>query len=116
MQPRADDRDLDLAVALRRLAHRHVLFVQVEQAEEVDEIALDEAQAAQVGEFVIGKAQLAQVRDLGTNLIDIRRQVDAGVAALEAIFDLRLRKLVQDHLHHRELVQVGVEQRLDDHG
>jgi hypothetical protein len=23
--------------------------------------------------------------------------------------------VMQDHLHHRELVEVGVEQRLDDH-
>jgi hypothetical protein len=44
-----------------------------------------------------------------------RHQVDAGVAALEAVFDLGGRVLVQHHLHHRELVQIGVEQRIDDH-
>ena len=38
------------------------------------------------------------------------------VAAFEAVFDLRARKLVQHHLHHGELVQVGVEQAGDDHG
>ena len=42
-------------------------------------------------------------------------QVDAGVAALEAVLDLRAREMMQHDLHHRELVQVGVEQRRDDH-
>ena len=32
------------------------------------------------------------------------------------IFHLRTRKLMQHHLHHGELVQVGVEQTGDDHG
>jgi hypothetical protein len=60
-------------------------------------------------------AQRAQGRDLLADLGDVRRQLDVGVAALEAVFDLRPREVVQHDLHHRELVQVGVEQRLDDH-
>jgi hypothetical protein len=34
---------------------------------------------------------------------------------LEPVFDLCGRKMMEHDLHHRELVQVGVEQRLDDH-
>jgi hypothetical protein len=40
----------------------------------------------------------------------------ARVAALEFVFDLRSRKLVQHDLHHGEFVEVGVEQAGDDHG
>ena len=58
-------------------------------------------------------AQSAAISSL--DLVDVRRQVDVGVAALEAVLDLRGGKMMQHDLHHRELVQVGVEQRLDDH-
>ena len=36
-------------------------------------------------------------------------------AALEAVLDLRLGEVMLHDLHHRELVQVGVEQRRNDH-
>jgi hypothetical protein len=49
------------------------------------------------------------VRDRG----DVPREVDAGRAAAETVLGLRPRVLVQYRLHHRELVQVGVEQGLD---
>ena len=44
------------------------------------------------------------------------RQIHTAVAALEAVFHLRTRKLVQHHLHHGELVEIGIEQAGDDHG
>src|SRR3989442_15802871 len=37
-------------------------------------------------------------------------------AALETVLDLCPGKLMQHHLHHREFVQVGIEQAGDDHG
>ena len=43
------------------------------------------------------------------------RRSDAFGAALELVLDLRAGEVMQHHLHHGELVQVGVEQRLDDH-
>ena len=42
-------------------------------------------------------------------------EIDALGAALELVLDLRAGEVVQHDLHHGELVQVGVEQRLDDH-
>ena len=64
-------------------------------------------------------ASVAPIRkkraDLVADLGDVRRQVDIGVAALEPILDLRPRKVMQHDLHHRELVEVGIEQRRNDH-
>ena len=48
--------------------------------------------------------------ELGADLADGRHQVDVRIAAFEPVFDLRRRKVVQPDLHHRELVEVGVEQ------
>ena len=94
-----------------------VLLVELEQAEEVDEIALDEAHRPQVGQFGFLELQRAEVGDLVADLV--RRsgaRSTAGIAALEAVLDLRAGEVVQHDLHHRELVQVGVEQAVDDHG
>src|SRR6185436_10974688 len=92
-----------------------VLFIEMEQAEKIDEIRLHEAQATQIGEFLVAEAHLAQVGDARANFVGVGRKIDALGAALEDVLDLRARKMVQHDLHHRELVQVGVEQRLDDH-
>ena len=54
-------------------------------------------------------------RSAGADLVDVRPEFHALGAALEAVLDLRAREMVQHDLHHRELVQVGIEQRLDDH-
>jgi hypothetical protein len=110
VQPRALDHDLDLAVVLRRRSYRDVLGVELEQPEEVDEVALDEPQVAQVREFLLAEAQRAQEVHLLADLVDVRLEVDARIAALEPVLDARARKVMQHHLHHRELVQVGVEQ------
>ena len=87
----------------------------LEQPEQVDEVALEEAPRAQVAELAAREAQLAERRNLALDLADVGRQVDARRAALEAVFDLGPREVMQHDLHHRELVEVGVEQRLDDH-
>ncbi|MNS28924.1 hypothetical protein D3C72_609130 [compost metagenome] len=89
---------------------------QVEQAEEIDEVAFDEAQAAQVIQFVLGEAQLAQLVHLFADFIQIGAQVGPSGAALVTVLDLCSGKLMQYHLHHAEFIQIGVEQRGDYHG
>jgi hypothetical protein len=64
---------------------------------------------AQVLEFVLAEAQRAQRPHLLADLVHVGHQVDARIAALEAVLDVRAREVMQHHLHHRELVQVGVE-------
>jgi hypothetical protein len=107
VQPRAFDFDRDFAGMLA-LSDVDASFGQVKQAQEIDEIALDEAQPAQVIQFLVAKAQLAQVVNLRSYLVHVRTQVHAGRAALVPVFHLRGRKMMEDHLHHAELVQVGV--------
>ena len=53
----------------------HVLLVELEQAEEVDEVRLHEAQAAQVGELVVAEAQPAQLGELAVDAVQIRAQI-----------------------------------------
>ena len=89
----------------------------MEQAEEIGEIRLHEAQATHVVQLRVAEAQAAQVVDLFVDLVDVVGQVDAGRAALEPVLHLGTGVLVEHRLHHGELVQIGVEQGLDDrHG
>ena len=60
--------------------------------------------------------QTAQAADFVADLVHMRRQVDARVAAFEFVVDLGARKLMQHDLHHGEFVQVGIEQAGNDHG
>jgi len=108
VQPRALDRDVDLARAGDR-AHVDEALVELKQAEQVDVIALEEAPAAKVVELAPGESKSAQCRYFLTDLGDVRGELDVRVTALEAVFDLRRREVMQHDLHHRELVQVGVE-------
>src|SRR5437660_7027671 len=87
----------------------------MKQAEQIDEVALEKAPAAQILELAPGKAQAAKAGDLALDLGDVRRQIDAWRAALEPVLDLRFRKMMQYDLHHGELVQIRVEQRVNDH-
>ena len=92
-------------------------MVQMEQADEIGEVRLHEAQATHVVQFRVDETQAAQVVDFLIDLGDVACQVDAGGAALEPVLHLGAGVLVEHRLHHGELVQVGVEQGLDDrHG
>src|SRR5256885_15507155 len=71
------DGDVDLAIGQR--LHRDALLVEVEQAQEIDEIALDEAQRAQVGQLRILEPQAAQRADLGPDLVHIGRSEERRV-------------------------------------
>jgi len=115
MQPRTLDVDLDFAISLRRRGDRNVLFVQMEQREKLDEVALDEAHAPQIIELVVGEAQIAQLAHFVANLIDIRHEIDILGPAAEAVFHARGREMMQNDLHHRELVQISIEQRSNNH-
>src|SRR6185437_11004525 len=102
VQPRPLDRDVDLAGAARQRADMNEPLVELEEAEQIDEIALEEAPAAQVIELAPREAQTAQLGDLAADVADVRREIDPAVTAFEAILDLSCRKMMQHDLHHRE--------------
>ena len=106
VQPRAFDGDIDFTIRQRR--DRDVFVVELEQAQKIHEIAFDEAQRTQVSQLGILKAQLAQRANFFTNFVDVRGQLNARIAALEAVLHLCARELMQHHLHHREFIQVGI--------
>ena len=77
VQPGPADRDVDFAVRSGDRLDPDESLVELEEAEEIDEIALEEAPAAQVGELVGREAQAAKAANLVADFRDIRRQVDA---------------------------------------
>ena len=87
----------------------------MKQREKLDEVALDEAHAPQVVEFVVGEAQVAELAHFVANLADIRHEIDIRRAAAKTVLHIRGGKMMQHHLHHRELVQIGIEQRSNNH-
>src|SRR6202163_4528465 len=115
MQPGPVDRDLDLVGRHRGAPDLDEAILQMKQAEQIDEVALEKAPAAQILELAPSKAQAAKAGDLALDLGDVRGQGDVWRAALEPVLDLRFRKIMQHDLHHRELVQIRVEQRINDH-
>ncbi len=114
VQPGAFHGNGDLA-RLLALADGNAALRQMEQAQEIDKIALDEAQAAKIIQLFVGETQLAQLMHLLADFVQVGAQIDPRRAALIAIFDLGGREMVQHHLHHGKLVQVGIEQRSDNH-
>ena len=82
----------------------------MEEAQKLDVVRLDEAQAVEVGELVLPEVEAAEMVELGVDLVDEGRKIDAGRAALEAVFGVGPRELVQHALLHREFVEVRVEQ------
>src|SRR6478609_7545185 len=87
VQPRTLDRDVDVAAAVSAGRDPDEPLVELEELEEVDVVALEEAPAAQVFELVAAKAQAAQLPDAVLDRTDVRSKVDARIAALEAILD-----------------------------
>ena len=105
VQPWAFDGNFNLTRGQR--GNFDVLFVQLENAQKVDEVAFDKPHGFKVGQLCILKPQAAQSANLLANFIDIRCQY-ALVSAFKSVFDFSPGKLVQHHLHHGELVQIGV--------
>jgi hypothetical protein len=93
------------------------LALEREDAQEIDEVCADEAQRAQVGQLRRGETQRAQGIELALHLRQQRAQVEAlAVAAHEAVLGLRARVPMQHRLPHRELVEVGLQEAVDDGG
>ncbi len=90
-----------------------VAQVEAEQAEEAQKIRFQKADALEKTQLIGTQAQLGQTLDLMTNLGQIRTQI-LGIAATELPFDFDVGVVVQHRLHHRQLVEVGVEQVLHD--
>ena len=81
------------------------------QAQELHIVVLDEADGAQIIQLVLPEAQAAQMIDLGVDLLQhFGGKDDVFVAALEIVFSLEIRVLVEDHLIHIEFVQIGIQQ------
>ena len=113
MHLRAARDDLQSA---RVVANLDEIALELEDAQEVDEIALDEPKPAQVGQFIRQESQRAQMVDLLVDLGDqMRQRIVVRIAANEDVLGLCLRMPVQHRLPHRELVKVGLEQAVD-HG
>jgi len=88
MEPRTADGDVDAAGDVRRAGDIDEALVELEETQQIDVVALEEAQATQVGEFVGLEAQAAELPDLGADLLDVRGEVDAAAAASEPVLDL----------------------------
>ncbi|VVN46066.1 hypothetical protein PS676_05750 [Pseudomonas fluorescens] len=110
MQPRSAQADEQFAVFD---AGVDVAQVEAEQPEEPQEIRLHEADALHETQLVGGQAQLGQALDLDADFRQVRAQIFT-VAATELPFDVHVRVVVQHRLHHRQFVEVGVEQVLHD--
>ena len=85
------------------------------EAEELHIVVLDEADGTEVVQLRLAEAQGAEVVDLRIDLlIHLRGEDDALVPAAEVVFAHEVGVLVEDHLVHVELVQVGVQEGEDD--
>ena len=93
-----------------------VFFVELEQAQEIDKIAFNETQRAQISQLIFFEVQTAQRLNFAANFVHIGGQIDTRISALKTVLYLRTRKLMQNHLHHGEFVEVRVQQTGNDHG
>ncbi|MNN18588.1 hypothetical protein D3C81_1318000 [compost metagenome] len=91
----------------------HIAQVEAEQAQKAQEVGLEEADAFEEGQLAIIEGEFAQPLELIADLAEIGAQVFA-VAAAEFPLHVGIRVVVQHALHHRELVEVGVEQVVHD--
>ena len=95
--------------------HLNIFSLQVKETQEFNEVGLHEAEASKIRELVFGEVKAAEIVDLRIDLIHEGREVDSRRAALESVLHCCSRKLMQHALLHRELVEIRVEERLDNH-
>ena len=114
VQPRAFDRDVDLFGACDA-GHFNEPLVELKEPQQVDEVALEKTPVAKVIELAPVESERAELPNFVLDLADVRRQRNVGIATFEPVLDFRARKMMQYDLHHRELVKIGIEKRLDDH-
>lgn len=115
VQPRPFDHDVDAAGHFGTGRDGDVLRLEMKETEEIHKVALDEAKTAEIIELVLLHRQRTQVLDFLSNLIDIRTQIHTFGTATKAILHVGVRKLMQHALHHRELIEVGIEKRINNH-
>ena len=84
--------------------------------EEVNEIALDEAHPAKIFKLFFFEAQVAELAYFVAYFIYVRHEIDLRRTAPEFVFCVCRREVMQHDLHHCELVEIGIEQRMDNHG
>jgi len=107
VQPGAADRDGKLIILFADLDEAGL---QVEQAQKLDEIGLEVALRGEEIQFLGIQAERAQLLDLALQFAGQRLEIHIRCATLETVFHLGARELMQHDVHHRELVDVGVEQ------
>ncbi|MNO21867.1 hypothetical protein D3C76_116440 [compost metagenome] len=110
MQPRPAQTDEQLAVFD---AGVQIPQVKAEQPEKAQEVRLEETDALEKAQLIGAQAQFGQTLDLKTDLGQIRAQIFA-ITATKLPFDFDVGIVVQHRLHHRQFVEVGVEQVLHD--
>ena len=115
MKPRSFDADVDPAGKVVARLDRDVLALEMEKAQELDEVGLHEAKSREVGEFLLPEVETAERIDFRLKFGKEGTQIDAGRSALEAVGHFGRRELMQHALLHRELVEIRVEQGLNDH-
>ena len=115
MKPRPADVNVDSAGTRRVSLHLNIFSLQVKETQEFNEVGLHEPEASEIRELVFGEVEPAEIVDLRIDLIHEGREVHSRRAALESVLHFRSRKLMQHALLHRELVEIRVEERLDNH-
>ena len=87
-----------------------IALLQAEDAQKVDEVALEEALRAQVLELFLRKTQATQMLRLGSHVTDqLAQRVLGSISTHEAVNRLVLRKRVQERLQHRVFIEIGIE-------
>ncbi|KAI3483331.1 hypothetical protein L1887_53786 [Cichorium endivia] len=108
VQPRTPYAQVELVVLD---AHLQVTQVEAEQAQKTQEVRLHEADLLEEAQLRVADAQLGKALDLNADLPQIGAQVLA-IAAAKLPLDVDVGVVVQHRLHHRQLVEVGVQQAL----
>ncbi|MCY1212020.1 hypothetical protein D9M72_237460 [compost metagenome] len=110
MQPGPPQAHAELAVLDTQL---QVAQVEAEQAEEANEVRLDEGNAFEEVQLVVSDGNVRQLLDLQADFREIGRQV-LIVATAELPLDFGVRVIVQHRLHHGQFIEIGIQQVLDD--
>ena len=107
--------DDDVQAATGRQGGLHIIPDRMPQAQKLHIVVFDKADGTQIIQFLFRKAQGAEMVDLGIDLLEhLPGEHHALIAAAEIVLAAQVGMLVEDHLIHIELVQVGIQQRLND--
>jgi hypothetical protein len=115
VKPRALDRNIDAALIVIARGDRDVLPLQVEEAQKIDKVAPDIAKAREILKLTLRELEAAEMIDLFIDFAEVRPEIHSVVPALEPIAHNGAGELMQHALHHRELIEVRIKERLDNH-